>query len=352
MAAHPIESNPGRQDAARVRQSPRAAIIGTVQPPPVTSASDTEQLEARLRAEPALVFRIARRVAEESRLPPPAMTEVVARVTPAVSTAPPAAVREDLDALLLAGDAPLALQWLHDARVLAVALPEMEATVDWSQEAGRKHKDVWEHTKLVVAQAPARLPVRWAALLHDMGKVRTRAFAAGGKVHFHGHAEVGARMFDEVARRFALEKPLRQEVKFLILHHLRPNQYLPSWTDSAVRRFDRELQPWLEDLLDLSRADITSRRPGRRQEALRQIDELWGRVLALRALDARLPPLPTGLGDAIMAHFALPPSRRVGELRQLCEDAIERGELEERRAVEYYVDYLDRVTAAAGEPQP
>ena len=318
----------------------------------MTTASDVEQLEARLRAEPALVFRIARRVAEESRLPPPAMTEVVARVVPAVGAAPPAAVREDLDALLLAADTPLALQWLRDARVLAVALPEMEATVDWSQEAGRKHKDVWEHTKLVVAQAPPRLPVRWAALLHDMGKVRTRSFAPGGKVHFHGHAEVGARLFDDVARRFQLEKPLRQEVKFLILHHLRPNQYLSTWTDSAVRRFDRELQPWLEDLLDLSRADITSRRPGRRQEALRQIDALWARVLALRELDAKLPPLPSGLGDAIMAHFALSPSRRVGELRQLCEDAIERGELEERREPEYYLEFLDRATAAAGDRDP
>ena len=335
-----------------MRQPRRAAIIGSVQPPPVTTASDADQLEARLRAEPALVFRIARRVAEESRVPPPAMTEVVARVAPAVATAPPAAVRGGFDALLLAADTPLALQWLRDARVLAVALPEMEATVDWSQEAGRKHKDVWEHTKLVVAQAPPRLPVRWAALLHDVGKVRTRSFAPGGKVHFHGHAEVGARLFDAVARSFQLEKPLRQEVKFLILHHLRPNQYLPSWTDSAVRRFDRELQPWLEDLLDLSRADITSRRPGRRQEALRQIDALWGRVLALRELDAKLPPLPSGLGDAIMAHFALPPSRRVGELRQLCEDATERGELEERREPEYYLEYLSRVTAAADEPKP
>ena len=294
------------------------------------------------------MLRIARRVAEGGRLPPAEMTEVVARVAPTVSTAPPAAVRPDFDALLLAEGAPLALQWLRDARVLAVALPEMEATVDWSQEAGRKHKDVLEHTKLVVAQAPPRLPVRWAALLHDIGKVRTRT-VLGGKVHFHGHAEVGARMFDDVARRFQLEKPLRQEVKFLILHHLRPNQYLPSWTDSAVRRFDRELQPWLEDLLDLSRADITSRRPGRRQEALRQIDALWSRVLALRELDAKLPPLPSGLGDAIMAHFGLPPSRRVGELRQRCEDAIERGELEERREADYYLEYLDRAVAAERE---
>jgi len=303
-------------------------------------SGDLRELAARLAGEPALVFRIARRIAEEGRLPPAGITATVAELGATVGRAAPAAAREELTGMLLAAGAPLGLQWLYDAGALGVALPEMAATVDWSQEAGRKHKDVWEHTKQVVAQAPPRAPVRWAALLHDIGKVRTRTFGPAGKVHFHGHAEVGARMFDEVARRFQFERALRQQVKFLILHHLRPNQYLPSWTDSAVRRFDRELQPWLEDLLDLSRADITSRRPGRRQQGLAQIDELWTRVLALRAIDARLPPLPSGLGDAIMARFALPPSRRVGELRDLCVQAVARGELEARREPEYYLDYL------------
>jgi poly(A) polymerase len=118
----------------------------------VTTESDSEKLEARLRAEPALIFRIARRVAEEQRLPPAGITALVARLAPAVGAGAAAAAREELDAMLLAADPPLALQWLHDARALAVALPEMEATVDWSQEAGRKHKDVWEHTKLVVGR--------------------------------------------------------------------------------------------------------------------------------------------------------------------------------------------------------
>ena len=64
------------------------------------------------------------------------------------------------------------------------------------------------------------------------------------------------------------------------------------------------------------------------------------RILAIRALDARVPPLPPGLGNAIMEAFAIPPSKRIGELRKLCEDAIERGELEERREADYYVAYL------------
>jgi poly(A) polymerase len=219
-------------------------------------------------------------------------------------------------------------------------LPEIEATVDFSQEHGRKHKDVWEHTKQVVRQAIPDLAVRWAALLHDIGKVPTRTFTADGGVHFHGHAEVGARMFDPVARRFAFERPLKHKVRFLILHHLRANQYAPSWTDSAVRRFDREMGEHLDDLLSLSRADITSKRPGRRQELLVQINQLSTRIRALRELDAKQPPLPTGLGTAIGERFAIPPSRRIGDLKRALEEACERGDLEERREDGYYLDWL------------
>ena len=96
----------------------------------------------------------------------------------------------------------------------------------------------------------------------------------------------------------------------------------------------------LEELLDLSRADVTSRRPGRRQEAVANIHALKERILAIRELDARVPPLPPGLGNAIMETFSLPPSKRIGDLRKLCEEAVERGELEERRDAAYYVEYL------------
>ncbi len=92
------------------------------------------------------------------------------------------------------------LQWMHDAGVLAALLPELEATVDFSQEAGRRHKDVWEHTKQVVVQSVPNPLVRWAALLHDVGKVPTRVMLPDGKVTFHRHAEVGARMWDPIAQ--------------------------------------------------------------------------------------------------------------------------------------------------------
>ena len=207
---------------------------------------------------------------------------------------------------------------MHQAGILRVLFPELEATVDLVQEPGRQHKDVWAHTKQVVKQTVRRPLVRWAALLHDIGKVPTRTFTPDG-VHFHGHAEVGARMFDKVVQRFAFARDERQTIRFLVKHHLRTNQYSEQWTDSAVRRFHREMGPHMIDLLDLSRADITSKRPGRRKQLLEQISALADRVERARRADAKLPPLPGGVGNAIMTAFELPPSRLIGELKRALE---------------------------------
>jgi poly(A) polymerase len=288
-------------------------------------------------------FEVARQCAVEERLPPDDVTANARALAETTRTLAPELVRDALTQMLLGRGVHLALQWLHDSGLLAVWLPELEATVDFSQEAGRRHKDVWEHTKQVVRQSVPRPDVRWAALLHDIGKVPTRTFTPDGGVHFHRHSEVGARMFEDTARRFRFDKPTKQKLKFLILHHLRPNQYDPSWTDSAVRRFDRELQQHLTDLLDLSRADITSARPGKRQNALKNISELSQRIQKLRDEDAIQPPLPTGIGNVIMQHFGLPPSKQIGELKEALEKAVDAGELEARREAEYYLAHVAKL---------
>jgi poly(A) polymerase len=211
-----------------------------------------------------------------------------------------------------------------------------------------RHKDVWKHTKQVVRQAVPRLEVRWASLFHDIGKVKTRSFTPDGKVHFLGHAEVGARMFDKISQRLPFDRDRRKAVRFLIKHHLRSSQYSDQWTDSAVRRFHREMAPHLRDLLDLSRADITSKRPGRRHQILAQISALGDRMERLAEEDARLPPLPGGVGNAIMEAFALPPSRLIGDLKRHLETAVAAGALEARREDAYYVAHLARAGLAPG----
>lgn len=299
------------------------------------------QLAQDIEADPLTILRIATAIStNRGQWPKPAVTRICADSVGLLEKQDPRDILAELEACLIERDVDMALQWLLEVGVIALFLPELAATVDLAQEAGRRHKDVWEHTKLVVKQAVRRPVVRWAALLHDIGKVPTRTFTKQG-VHFHGHAEVGARMFDKIARRLPFERTMRRQIRFLIKYHLRSAQYEDSWTDSAVRRFHREMQEHLTDLLDLSRADITSKRPGRRRFLLRQISQLKNRIDTIAELDARVPPLPTGLGNSIMSHFSLPPSKFIGELKSALEQAVERGELEERREDAYYLAWLE-----------
>lgn len=300
-----------------------------------------ERIRGLVEADPVVLVEIAGAIANEGRVPPDAITRVAQDHAVRLADADKKRLREAMEQAIMGRDVDIALEWLHQAGILRVLLPELEATVDLVQEAGRQHKDVWAHTKQVVKQTVRRPLVRWAALLHDIGKVPTRTFTPEG-VHFHGHAEVGARMFDKVHPRFSFARDERQTIRFLVKHHLRTNQYSDAWTDSAVRRFHREMGPHMIDLLDLSRADITSKRPGRRKQLLEQIAALAERVQRLAEEDAKQPPLPSGVGNAIMDAFELPPSRLIGDLKRALETAIEKGELEPRREDAYYVAYLAR----------
>ncbi len=251
-------------------------------------------------------------------------------------------IRRRLDEIMMADDAEEGLDALLESGALVALLPNVEKMVGFGDGEWR-HKDVWKHTKQVVRQAVPRLEVRWAALLHDIGKVKTRSITPDGQVHFFGHAEVGARMFDKMERRLPLfdkDEALRDSIRFLILHHLRASQYSSDWTDSAVRRFAREVGGEMENLFCLSRADITTKRPQRKRRGLRQIDELQRRVTELAARDAKQPALPKGIGDAIMTTFQIPPSKQIGVIKKNLEDAVATGRLRPGLDAEAYIAFL------------
>jgi poly(A) polymerase len=247
-----------------------------------------------------------------------------------------------LDRAMMGAHADEGLDSLLVTGVLDSVLPEVKAMVGFGDGEWR-HKDVWKHTKQVVCQSVPRLEIRWSALFHDIGKVKTRSIDERGEVHFFGHAEVGARMFDKLERRqrwFSGDEALRETIRFLVLHHLRASQYDGSWTDSAVRRFAREMGGNLDDLLCLSRADITTKRPEKKRRGIGFIDELGARISELAAEDAKLPPLPKGLGTDIMAAFGVPPSKQLGDLMRALTAAVEAGEIPGQEESAFYVQFL------------
>ena len=273
------------------------------------------------------------------------------RPTPAEWRAIPVGdMRRHMDSLLVGRYADEALEGLQRQGFFAAWLPEVDTMVGFGDGEWR-HKDVWKHTKQVVRQAVPRLTVRWGALLHDVGKPKTRRIEPNGDVHFFGHSEVGAAMYRKrIAKRFAFEGELNDRIHYLILYHLRASQYDPSWTDAAVRRFTREMGDGLRDLLDLSRADITTKRPERRRRGLHQISELAKRIRVIAEIDARVPPLPKGLGNLLMQRFELPPSRLLGDMRDQLEHLCQDGTLAAGQSPEYYADYIADRRAEFGLP--
>ena len=276
-------------------------------------------------------------------------------------------VLREVDALLAGPRAGAGLEQLRRCGALAAFLPEVQALVGLHEDTARSvapgrndyaHKDVWAHTCKVVDQSLAEPVLRWAALLHDVGKARTRTVEPDGTVHFLGHAEVGARMARRILRRFGVPAERSAAIRFLVLHHLRAAQYAETWTDSAVRRFALEMEGHLDALLALSRADITTRRAARLAEGLRSLDELERRVHEIREADSRPVALPKGLGNALIEAFGLSPGPVVGKLRRAIEEAAERGALPMQAEPEVYIawarEHLGHLLppAEAGEKAP
>ena len=248
--------------------------------------------------------------------------------------------REQMDRLLTAKHPEPGLDAIESVGCLDAWLPEVAAMVGFGDNEWR-HKDVWKHTKQVVKQSVPRVEVRWGALLHDIGKPKTRRIDDRGNVTFHGHAEVGAAMFRKrVAERLGFEGAERERVHFLILHHLRAAQYDEDWTDAAVRRFYKQMTEGLRDLLDLSRADITTKRPEKRRRGVRQISLLAKRIRDLQEEDTKVAPLPKGLGAVIIKELGVPPSKRLGNLMKQLTAAAEAGEVEPQQPADYYINYL------------
>jgi poly(A) polymerase len=250
-------------------------------------------------------------------------------------------LRERLDQIIVARKADLGLMLLRECGLLEHLFPEVIALVGFG-EGEAYHKDVWRHTLLVVVQSVPRLAVRWAALFHDIGKPATRSMNEDGTVHFLHHAEVGARMFEKLARRERLfpDKDLREQIRFLVYHHQRAHQYDASWTDSAMRRFAREIGPYLSDLLALSRADMTTRRKEKRRRFMFQLKTLSDRIEELAKEDSKPKALPKGLGEALIETFSLPPSKLVGNIRKQLEACVETGELPGLADFSVYLDFV------------
>lgn len=246
---------------------------------------------------------------------------------------------------LLKTDAPRAgLQLLVDTGLATLVLPELPA-LRLEIDEHHHHKDVYEHSLIVLDQAidlekernPGAAPdlvMRWAALLHDIGKPATKRIEAGGVVTFHHHDVVGSKLAAKRLRQLRYDNETVASVARLIELHLRFFGYTEgAWTDSAVRRYVRDAGPLLPRLHILTRADVTTRNRRKADRLAFAYDDLEERIAELEKAEGIAAVRPELDGEQIMAILGLKPGREVGEAyRFLLELRLEEGPIGEDEA--------------------
>ncbi|WP_426570656.1 CCA tRNA nucleotidyltransferase [Aquihabitans sp. McL0605] len=240
-------------------------------------------------------------------------------------------IRDELDKLLQVADPSAGLWFVVDTGLAELFLPEL-TSMRLEQDPIHHHKDVLAHTIAVVAKTQPERLVRLAALLHDVGKPKTRSFTDGG-VTFHHHEVVGARMARDRMQALKYSADDVEAVRKLVYLHLRFHGYGDGWTDSAVRRFVRDAGDQYDRLVDLTASDCTTRNKRKAAELAQRMDEFKVRVGQLREqeeLDALRPDLD---GKQVMDHLGVGPGRHIGQaLDLLLEIRLEEGPIGEAEA--------------------
>jgi poly(A) polymerase len=262
-------------------------------------------------------------------------------------------VRDELAKLLCAAEPRRGLEILVDTGLVEYCLPEVARLTETVDEH-RRHKDVYAHTLTVLDQAIALEPdgpdltLRLAALLHDVGKPKTKSIEASGKVSFHHHEVVGADMARKRLAALRFPKEVVDDVARLVELHLRFHGYSGgTWTDAAVRRYVRDAGPLLDRLHRLTRSDCTTRNARKAAALAAAYDSLEARIAELATQEDLNRVRPDLDGNEIMAELGLEPGPLVGEAYQyLLGVRLDRGPLPR----EEVVGLLREWAAASGIP--
>lgn len=305
-----------------------ARVLRTPSTPEQSFSDDPLRMMRAARFASQLDFTVADEVVV-------AMTAMAERITIVSAER----VREELVRLVMSPNPRTGLTLLVDTGLAAHVMPELPA-LQLELDEHHRHKDVYEHSIVVLEQAIALesvhaptsepdLILRMAALLHDIGKPRTRRFEDGGGVSFHHHEVVGARMVRKRLTALRFSNDEIEQISRLTELHLRFHGYgSGEWTDSAVRRYVRDAGDLLVRLHKLTRADCTTRNAKRAAMLQRTYDSLEERIEVLAAEEELASIRPDLDGADIMRILSIPAGPAVGEAyRFLLELRLDRGPL-------------------------
>ena len=257
-------------------------------------------------------------------------------------------IRDEFIKTIMGQQPKLGITLLVETGLADIFLPEVPQ-LKLEIDEHHHHKDVYEHSLTVLEQAirledrlgGANLTLRLAALLHDIGKPKTRQLIAGGGVSFHHHEVVGSRMCKERMRKLRFDNHIINDVSQLVFLHLRFHGYgSGEWTDSAVRRYVRDAGELLTHLHLLTRADCTTRNQKKADLLAKTYDELEERIAVLMEQEELDKIRPDLSGEQIMEILKIKPSPMVGKAYDfLLELRLEHGPLGEEKAKELLLNW-------------
>lgn len=307
----------------------RDRILDTPAAPEVSFGDDPLRMLRAARFVSQLEFGVSERV-----------REAIVAMAPQLGRITVERVAVELDKMLLGADPVAGIELMVQTGMGEVVLPEIGG-MQMAIDEHHQHKDVYQHSLTVLRQAIALeepglrdLVLRWAALLHDIGKPATRRHEADGGVSFHHHEVVGAKMVRKRMRALKYSKQMVDDVSQLVYLHLRFHGYGDGrWTDSAVRRYVADAGPLLPRLHKLVRADCTTRNKRRAAALQANYDGLEARIAELAAKEDLARVRPDLDGNEIMRLLEIPPGPQVGEAwDHLKELRLDRGPMSREEA--------------------
>nr|WP_237570785.1 CCA tRNA nucleotidyltransferase [Mycolicibacterium lacusdiani] len=309
-----------------------ARRLDTPSPPEVSFGDDPLRMLRAARFVSQLEFEVAPRV-----------REAMERMAPELGRITAERVAAELDKLLAGADPIAGVDLMVQTGLGAVVLPEV-GDMRMAIDEHHQHKDVYQHSLTVLRQAidledrreAPDLVLRWAALLHDIGKPATRRHEPDGGVSFHHHEVVGAKMTRKRMRALKYSKQMVDDVSQLVYLHLRFHGYGDGrWTDSAVRRYATDAGPLLSRLHKLVRADCTTRNQRRAARLQANYDDLEHRIAELAAKEDLARVRPDLDGNEIMKILDIPAGPLVGQAWTFLKELrLDRGPLEHDEAVD------------------
>ncbi len=309
-------------------------IIATPLDPEVTFSDDPLRMMRCIRFATQLNFRI-----EDETF------EALQRMAARIKIVSAERIEVELNKIMMAPHPSIGFELLQRSGLLQIILPELAALDIVEKRDNRAHKNNFYHTLEVlenVARANSQEPMansqnilwlRWAALLHDVGKTKSKRWEPGIGWTFHNHNTIGARMVPQIFRRLKL--PMGAEMKYvqlLVDLHMRPQVIADSEvTDSAVRRLLNDAGDYIDDLMLLCEADITSKNEVKKRMFLENFRMVREKLADLQVKDYKRLLQPVIDGNEIMELFHLQPSREVGVLKQYLKDAVLDNRVENER---------------------